>query len=125
MPQPLSDVARFDFEAYRAAVEGRDVERWLGFFAEGASWTEYRPENPPRTPRVLAGKAAIRAWLEEIAPVPAELVVSHELIGEARVAYRLTVTFAEGRGQIIEHVIAELDAAGRIAQQVDVEVRDP
>jgi hypothetical protein len=115
----------FDFPAFRDAVEGRDVERWLGFFAEEARWIEYRRENPPGSPRLIAGKAEIRAWLEKIEPVPAELVVSHELIGATRIAYRLTVTFLPDRRQIVEHVISELDDAGRIARQVDVEISDP
>jgi hypothetical protein len=114
----------FDFDAWRAAVESRDVEAWLAFFADGSSWIEYRPGNPPRAPRVLAGKDEIRAWLEEIRPTPAELVITHELVGERRIAYRLTVTFALDGRQIVEHVIADLDDEGRVASQVDVEIWD-
>ena len=28
----------FDFAAFRAAVEARDVDRWLPFFADDAEW---------------------------------------------------------------------------------------
>jgi SnoaL-like protein len=114
----------FDFEGWRTAVESRDVERWLSFFADGAQWVEYRPGNPPASPRVLAGKDAIRLWLEEIGPTPADLRVTHELVGDRRIAYRLTVTFAEDGRQIVENVIADLDADGRVVSQVDVEVWD-
>jgi len=114
----------FDFDAWRAAVESRDVDAWLAFFADGASWVEYRPGNPPSAPRVLAGKGAIRAWLEEIKPTPAELRITHELVGERRIAYRLTVTFAGGGRRIVEHVIADLDERGAIVSQVDVEIWD-
>jgi SnoaL-like domain len=109
---------------YRAAVESRDIESWLGFLAAGGRWIEYRPGNPSGSARVLAGKSAIRRWLEEIRPVPAELTVSRELVGEMRIAYRLTVTFeADGR-RIVEHVIADLDERGQIVCQVDAEIWD-
>jgi SnoaL-like protein len=114
----------FDFEAWRAAVESRDVEAWLAQFADGAEWIEYRPGDPPSSPRVLAGKDEIRAWLEEIEPTPADLRITHELVGERRIAYRLTVTFAGSGRQIVEHVIADLDGDGRVVSQVDVEVAD-
>jgi hypothetical protein len=113
----------FDFESLRAAVETRDVDAWVGCFAPDGEWIEYRPGNPPRDPHVLRGAAAIRAYLEELAPVPAELRISDELVGERRIAYRLTVTFPDG-DRIVEHVISELDEYGLIASQVDVEMRD-
>ena len=114
----------FDFEAWRTAVETRDVETWLAFFADGAEWVEYRPGNPPKSPRVLRGREEIRAWLEAIQPTAAELRVTHELVGERRIAYRLTVTFAADGAQIVEHVIADLDGDGRVVAQVDVEIWD-
>ncbi len=98
----------FDFTAYKAAIEARDHEAWLGFFAHDAQWVEYRPENPPRSPNVMSGTDEIRAFLDRIAPVPAELRISHEVLGARRVAYRLTVTFAADGRQIVENVIAEL-----------------
>ena len=39
--------AGFPFAGYRAAFEGKDVERWLGFYAEDAEWIEYRRTDPP------------------------------------------------------------------------------
>jgi predicted RNA-binding protein YlqC (UPF0109 family) len=116
-------MAGLDFAAFKTAVETRDVDAWVGFFAQNAEWVEYRPGNPPSRPKRLVGAEAIRAYLEELAPTPAELSISHELLGERRVAYRLTVTFPDG-GRIVEHVISEIDADGRVASQVDVEMRD-
>ena len=114
----------FDFPAYRQAIEARDHEAWLGFFADDAQWIEYRPDNPPRSPRIMDGKGEIGDFLDSIAPVPAELRISHEVLGERRVAYRLTVTFAADGRQIVENVIADLNARGQIVSQVDVEMWD-
>jgi ketosteroid isomerase-like protein len=112
----------FDFAAYAAAIERRDVARWGEFFHDDARWLEYRERNPPRAPNVMQGIAHIRSFLEGVAASPVQLRVSHEVVGAERAAYRLTVTFDDGR-EIIEHVIVEL-AGGRIVCEVDVEAWD-
>jgi hypothetical protein len=112
----------FDFGAYSAAIERKDVATWSGFFDERARWLEYRERDPPRAPNVMQGIARIRSFLEGVAASPVELRVSHEVIGATRAAYRLTVDFDDGR-KIIEHVIIEL-VGGRIVCEVDVEAWD-
>jgi ketosteroid isomerase-like protein len=112
----------FDFAAYVSALEQKDVPAWIRFFADDAEWLEYRERNPPRAPNVMRGAGEIRAFLEGVAASPVELQVSHELVGPARAAYRLTVRFGDGR-RIIEHVILEL-ADGKIASEIDVEAWD-
>ena len=112
----------FDFEAYAAAVEGKDAAAWAEFFVEDAVWLEYRGRNPPRSPNVIAGRTAIREFLEQVAAAPFRLEVSHPVVSPERAAYRAWITFADDR-QIIEHVILEL-ADGRIVRQVDVEAWD-
>jgi ketosteroid isomerase-like protein len=114
--------AAFDFAAYAAAIERKDVPAWSEFFAEHAEWYEYRERNPPRAPNVMRGRAEIRSFLQGVAASPVELRVSHELVGPSRAAYRLTVSFEDGR-RIIEHVIVEL-VDGKIAAEVDVEAWD-
>jgi len=47
--------AAFDYDAYRAAFEAKDVARWLAFYAEDAEWVEYRHSDPPRAPNVMRG----------------------------------------------------------------------
>jgi hypothetical protein len=113
---------RFDFASYRAAVEGKHVGSWLGFFAEQAEWREYRATNPPRSPNVVAGRPAIGPFLEGVAASPVRHELSHEVEAVGRVAYRLWATLEDGR-HIIEHVLLELDGA-RIVSQVDVEAWD-
>jgi SnoaL-like domain len=118
----LSGSASFDFAAYVSALEHKDVSAWSGFFAEQAEWYEYRERNPPRAPNVMRGRAEIRRFLKGVAASPVRLEVSHELVGPARAAYRLTVTFDDGR-RIIEHVILEIEG-GLIVSEVDVEAWD-
>lgn len=91
-------MSRFDFDAFRAALEGRDVERWLPFYADDAEWLEYRHTNPPRSPNVMRGHARRRAR------------------GVPRSGRR-------GGRRIIENVIVD-HRDGRIVRQVEVEAWD-
>ena len=59
--------AAFDFAAYRAAFEAKDVPAWLAFYADDAQWAEYRHTDPPRAPSIMRGKAEIGAFLERVA----------------------------------------------------------
>jgi len=106
----------FDLAAYKSAIEARDVDPWLEFFVREATWTEYRPGNPPSAPNVLSGVGEIRAFLERVAPVPATLRVSREVVSEHRAAYTLTVTFVDG-GQIVENVIIDLNDGGQVTRR--------
>jgi uncharacterized protein len=112
----------FDFAAYKQAFEARDVERWIAFYADDAVWFEHRPGNPPSAPNVMRGRAAIHAFLEDVARSDIELTVHDEVPGRRRAAFAVTVAFPDGRRHL-EHVILEL-RGGRIARHVDVEAWD-
>lgn len=112
----------FDYAAYRAAFEARDVPAWLAFYAEDAEWLEYRPSDPPRSPNVMRGRAAIGAFLERVAALPLTIALSSEVVGEDRIAFACLVTLGDGK-QILEHVIADL-RDGLIVRHVDVEAWD-
>jgi ketosteroid isomerase-like protein len=112
----------FDFAAYKAAFEGRDVERWIAFYADDAQWLEYRPGDPPRAPNVMRGRAEIQAFLEDVARSDLELTVHDEVLGRRRAAFAVTVAFPDGRRHL-EHVIVD-HRDGRIVRHVDVEAWD-
>jgi ketosteroid isomerase-like protein len=112
----------FDFDAYRAAFEAKDVARWLTFYADDAEWIEYRHTDPPRAPNVMRGSGEIGAFLARVAAMPIGLELSREVLGDERIAFACTVDLGEGR-QIIEHVIADV-RDGRIVRHVDVEAWD-
>ena len=82
---------RFDFLAYRRAVERKDAPVWLDFFAEDAEWIEYKPTNPPRSPRRMVGRRQIGEFLEQVKSSDVVLEIEDEVIGPTRAA------FARGR----------------------------
>jgi ketosteroid isomerase-like protein len=112
----------FDFAAYRAAFEARDVEPWLAFYAEDAQWVEYRPSDPPRSPNVMRGRAEIGAFMQRVAALPLTITLSSEVLTVDRIAFACLVTLDDGK-QILEHVIADL-RDGLITSHVEVEAWD-
>ena len=112
----------FDLAAYKRAVEAKDVEAWLAFYALDAEWLEYQPTRPLAVPRRHAGTAEIRAYLEFIASEPEPLVVSDELTDGDRAAFAIWMQLADGR-VFGEHCILTL-RDGLIVRHVDVELWD-
>jgi ketosteroid isomerase-like protein len=112
----------FDLAAYKHAFEARDVDRWIGFYADDAEWLEYRPGNPPSAPNVMRGREEILAFLRDVASKDLTLTVSDEVARGRRAAFAVTVSLPDGRREI-EHVVLEL-RDGRIARHVDVESWD-
>jgi len=115
-------VSVFDIAAYKRAVEAKDVEAWLAFYADDAEWLEYQPTRPLSSPRRHVGSAEIRAYLEFIAGEPEPLVVSDELASGDRAAFAIWMTFADGRA-FGEHCIVTL-RDGLIVRHVDIELWD-
>ena len=112
----------FDFDSYKQAVETKDAERWIEFFAEDAAWIEYRNQDAPSRPRHLRGKAEIQSYLESLARASPHRKLESAVISTERVAFRLWTSLM-GDQRIVEHVILEI-ADGKITQQVDVEAWD-
>jgi ketosteroid isomerase-like protein len=112
----------FDYQGFRRAFCEKDVDAWLGFFTEDATWIEYRHTKPPRDPNVISGRAEIEAHIRLVADGPAEFEMSDEVLGDERAAFRVTCALPGGR-RIIEQVIVDLEG-GRIRRQVDVEAWD-
>jgi ketosteroid isomerase-like protein len=115
-------MAAFDFAAFRAALEARDVERWLPFYADDAEWLEYRHGNPPRSPHVMRGREEIGRFLDDVAGSQIELEISNEVLGDERAAFTITFTRTGGR-RIVENVIVD-HRDGRIVRQLEVEAWD-
>jgi ketosteroid isomerase-like protein len=104
-----------DFEAFKAALEGKDREAWLDFYAEDAEWIEYRGPEPIRR----QGREIINAFLVGVCSSPVVLRLSDEVVGWERAAFRVDADLGNGHS-IIEHVIVHTDG-GLITRQVDVE----
>jgi ketosteroid isomerase-like protein len=113
----------FDFSAYRRAFEAKDVDALLGFYTPDAVWIEYKPGAPPSAPARLEGRTAIEGLLRDVAADDdVTLTLSHEVVGEHRIAFRITVGLAGGRRDI-EHAICEL-RGDLIAEHSEVEAWD-
>jgi ketosteroid isomerase-like protein len=113
----------FDLAAFKRAVEAKDVDAWLAFYADDAEWLEYQPDRAVADPRRYAGRQEIRAYLEYIAGEPEPLEVSDELADGGRAAFAIWMTMKDGR-RFGEHCILTL-RDGLIVRHVDVEVWDP
>ena len=111
----------FDFGAFRAAVEARDVDRWLPFFADDAEWLEFR--HKASSPRVMSGRDEIARYLDYVRRTDVELAISNEVVGDGRVAFTLTATRPDGRVIVVENTILEL-RDGLIVRQHEVEAWD-
>jgi ketosteroid isomerase-like protein len=114
--------ARFDFDAYRRAFTAKDVDAWIGFYAEDAEWVEYKPAAPPRAPVVMSGREAIAEFLAGVAASDVVLEIEDEVVGRERAAFRVVCRLGDGRRDI-EHVIVTI-RDGRIVRQVEVEAWD-
>ncbi len=112
----------FDFGAFRDAFEQRDAARWVDFYADDAEWLELRHFDPPSAPNRIIGKQAIGDFLRHLCTIGLQPAISNEVIAEHRAAFRVDVTFPDGK-RVVEHVIVEIEQ-GKIVRQVDVEAWD-
>lgn len=110
----------FDFDAFRAAVEARDAERWLAFFDDDAEWLEFR--HKASTPRMTRGRDEIARYLDYVRRTDVELMISNAVLDDERAAYTLTATRPDGR-MIVENTIID-HRDGLIVRQHEVEAWD-
>lgn len=116
MPQQL------DFKNLRQAVEGRDVERMLSFYADDAELEVVNKNNPPTSPRQLRGKEQIRGYLEDVFSRDMTHHIEDEVVGENRVAYHESCQYPDGTRVLGARSLELRD--GRIQRQVELEVWD-
>lgn len=112
----------FDFNAFKAAHEGQDIEAWLSFYGDNAQWVSYRHANPPRNPHVLTGREQIGAFLKRMKASEVHLSIRDEVLNSQRSAFCVICTLPNGC-RVIEHVIIH-HPDGKIVRQVDVEAWD-
>jgi hypothetical protein len=113
----------FDLPGLRHAIEAKDADRWLAFFAEDAEWLEYRHADPPARPNRMRGREEIGAFLRRVAEMPVALSVEAMVGAGDAAAYRLWADLPDRR-RVVEQVMLEL-RAGKIVRQIDVEAWDP
>ena len=55
-----------DFEALRRAIEERDAEMLIGFYADDAELRTVNKNTTPSSPHVLSGKEEISKYLRDV-----------------------------------------------------------
>ncbi len=112
----------FDFVGFKTAMERKDSDSWLGFYADEAEWTEYRHFSPPRDPNRMVGKEQIADFIWRVCSSDVDIIIADEVIASDRIAFSIDVTLPDGK-RIFEHTIANIEN-DKITPQVDVEAWD-
>src|SRR4028118_1727698 len=92
MPAPGS----LDFEVLRRAIEGRDADTLLGFYADDAEVLTVNRNSTPSSPNVLRGKEAIAEYLRDVCAREMTHRVENEVVGEYRVAFQEACDYPDG-----------------------------
>jgi ketosteroid isomerase-like protein len=112
----------FDFARLRRAVEERDASSQLRFYADDAEVRIVDRDHPPRAPRVLRGKDAVREWIEDISARDMTHRVEHEVLGDGRAAFTEACRYPDGTNVLCSAVLRLRD--GEITQALVIQVWD-
>src|SRR3954453_1884993 len=119
----MTTATKFDFAAYRRALERVDSKGLAEMFAENAEWTEIDKRTPPASPAVLRGRQAITELGEHIATLGLDVRVFDEVIGEQRVAYSTQCRYPDGK-QVMATATLEIDDDGLVKSLREVQAFD-
>jgi ketosteroid isomerase-like protein len=112
----------FDFAALRRAIEGRDVTGQLALYAEDAEVRLVDQNNPPREPRLLRGKDAIREWIEDVCARDMTHRVEHEVVSADRAAFTEACRYPDGVNVLCSAVLEIQN--GQIVSELGVQAWD-
>jgi nuclear transport factor 2 (NTF2) superfamily protein len=112
----------FDFEVLRRAIEGRDAETLLGFYADDAEVLTVNRNSTPSSPQVLRGKEAIGGYLRDVCGREMVHRVENEVVGENRIAFQEACEYPDGTRVLGAETLEVRD--GKIVHQVNVEAWD-
>jgi hypothetical protein len=113
----------FDLDTLRRGVEERDADSLLSLYADDAEITEVDAINPPRTPRVLRGRAAIAEHLRDVCARDMTHSLERPVVSDRRVAFTEACRYADGTN-VLCMATADLGDDGRIVRQVAVTAWD-
>ncbi len=114
---------RLDFEALRYAIERRNPDLILGFYAEDARLSIVNVHTPHASPFELRGKGEIAKHLRAAFGHEASHRVERDAdVGEDRVTFREACEYSDGGRVVVETTLEVRD--GKIARQVDVVASD-
>ena len=111
-----------DFETLRRAIEERDAETLVGFYAEDAQVHTVNRNTTPSSPQVHIGKEEIAEYLREVCSREMTHSVENEVVGEGRIAFQEACEYPDGTRVLGAETLEVRD--GKIVRQVNVEAWD-
>ena len=111
-----------DFEGLRRAIEGRDAETLVGYYADDAEVLTINRNSTPSSPAVLRGKEDIGEYLRDVCGREMTHHVENEVVGDDRIAFQEACEYPDGT-RVLGAETLEL-RGGKIVRQVNVEAWD-
>ena len=111
-----------DFEALRRAIEERDAETLIGFYADDAEVRTVNKNTTPSSPQVVSGKEDISEYLRDIFGREMTHRIENEVVGDDRIAYFEACEYPDGTRVLGAETLEVRD--GKIVRHVNVEAWD-
>jgi nuclear transport factor 2 (NTF2) superfamily protein len=111
-----------DFDALRRAIEERDADTLVDFYAQDAQMQTVNRNTTPSSPHVLRGKEEISEYLRDVCAREMIHRVENEVVGENRIAFNEACEYPDGTRVLGAETLELRD--GKIVRQVNVEAWD-
>jgi ketosteroid isomerase-like protein len=111
-----------DISSLSQAIENRDADRIIAWYADDAVLTVLDHDHPPAAPLVLAGAEAIAAYYRDVCGRNIRHEVRDLVITADGLAYAQHCRYPDGAGVVCTTIAALSD--GRIRRQTAVQVWD-
>ncbi len=111
-----------DFETLRRAIEGRDADTLVGFYADDAKVLTVNKNATPSSPRVLRGREQIFEYLRDVCAREMTHRVENEVVGDRRISFFEACEYPDGVRVLGAQTLELRD--GKIVRQVNVEAWD-
>ena len=111
-----------DFETLRRAIEERDAEMLIGFYADDAELRTVNKNTTPSSPQVLNGKGEISEYLRDVFSREMTHRIENEVVGDERIAFFEACEYPDGTHVLGAETLELRD--GKIVRQVNVEAWD-
>lgn len=111
-----------DIEGLRHAIEERDLDRMLGFYADDAELVTVDRNTTPSSPHVLHGKEEISRHLRDVFGREMTHHVENEVIGNDRLAFMESCEYPDGTRVLAAQTCELRD--GKISRQTNVQAWD-
>ena len=113
-----------DFEALRCALELRDPQTMLGFYAEDAQVRVINGDAPQSPPFELRGKTEIYRYLRAVFNQDMTCQIEDEVVSsEERITFSEVCEYPDGTRVVVQTTL-ELSSEGEIVGQLDVVTQD-